>query len=119
MSLDYGKLTKGDAVEGLVPTGRWVRGTVVDLEPSKTRPGATIVTVHLATGHTYRYVNPGKIRRAITAQPMVPDSSVAVPVAPRAAPARALYDRCPKCGDPGEWRSMALVCRKGHGVFAG
>ena len=26
---------------------------------------------------------------------------------------------CPKCGDDGEWRSLALVCRNGHGVFAG
>lgn len=26
---------------------------------------------------------------------------------------------CPKCNDQGEWRSMALVCRNGHGVFAG
>ena len=28
-------------------------------------------------------------------------------------------DSCPKCQDQGEWRSMALVCRNGHGVFAG
>lgn len=26
---------------------------------------------------------------------------------------------CPKCGDKGEWRMMALVCRQGHGRFAG
>ena len=26
---------------------------------------------------------------------------------------------CPKCGDRGEWRSLALVCKNGHGVFAG
>lgn len=28
-------------------------------------------------------------------------------------------DVCPKCGDEGEWRAMALVCRHGHGVFMG
>jgi hypothetical protein len=26
---------------------------------------------------------------------------------------------CPRCGDVGEWRMMALYCRKGHGKFAG
>jgi hypothetical protein len=26
---------------------------------------------------------------------------------------------CPRCGDAGEWRMMALVCRRGHGVFQG
>lgn len=26
---------------------------------------------------------------------------------------------CPRCGDRGEWRALALVCRNGHGVFAG
>lgn len=26
---------------------------------------------------------------------------------------------CPRCGDLGEWRSLALVCRHGHGIFAG
>jgi hypothetical protein len=26
---------------------------------------------------------------------------------------------CPQCGDRGEWKSLALVCTKGHGVFAG
>lgn len=28
-------------------------------------------------------------------------------------------DCCPKCNDRGEWRSLAIVCRNGHGVFAG
>lgn len=26
---------------------------------------------------------------------------------------------CPKCGDKGEWRMLALFCTKGHGRFAG
>ena len=26
---------------------------------------------------------------------------------------------CPRCGDAGEWRAMALVCRNGHGTFVG
>lgn len=26
---------------------------------------------------------------------------------------------CPRCGDKGEWRAMALFCRNGHGKFAG
>lgn len=34
-------------------------------------------------------------------------------------PKKVLHDNCPKCGDRGEWRMMALVCTKGHGVFAG
>ncbi len=24
---------------------------------------------------------------------------------------------CPRCGDSGEWRSLGLVCRRGHGLF--
>lgn len=24
---------------------------------------------------------------------------------------------CPRCGDRGEWRSLGLVCRQGHGLF--
>lgn len=45
---------------------------------------------------------------------------VAKAVAPAPAkPKRVLHDNCPKCGDAGEWRSMALVCRAGHGIFAG
>lgn len=28
-------------------------------------------------------------------------------------------DACPKCGDEGEWRAMALVCRQGHGPILG
>lgn len=32
---------------------------------------------------------------------------------------KIFHDRCPKCGDEGEWRALALVCRNGHGVFAG
>lgn len=36
-------------------------------------------------------------------------------------PARALFEpgTCPKCGDRGQWISLALACRNGHGVFAG
>jgi hypothetical protein len=30
-----------------------------------------------------------------------------------------LHHNCPKCGDEGEWRMCALVCRHGHGIFAG
>lgn len=28
-------------------------------------------------------------------------------------------DVCPVCGDAGEWRAMAVVCRNGHGPFIG
>ena len=36
----------------------------------------------------------------------------------RALPKR-MNDNCPVCGDEGEWKGLGLVCRKGHGVFAG
>lgn len=37
----------------------------------------------------------------------------------RSAPAKKLNDDCPVCHDRGEWRGLALVCRQGHGIFAG
>jgi len=36
-----------------------------------------------------------------------------------ATPKKVLHDSCPTCSDRGEWRMMALVCRNGHGKFAG
>lgn len=30
-----------------------------------------------------------------------------------------LLGLCPNCGDKGEWRSLGLVCRNGHGKFLG
>lgn len=38
---------------------------------------------------------------------------------PAAKPKKAIPEVCPKCGDAGEWRMLALVCRRGHGVFQG
>lgn len=32
---------------------------------------------------------------------------------------KVIPEVCPACGDVGEWRMMALVCRRGHGVFQG
>jgi predicted RNA-binding Zn-ribbon protein involved in translation (DUF1610 family) len=34
-------------------------------------------------------------------------------------PKKVFHHNCPKCGDEGEWRMCALVCRRGHGIFAG
>ena len=32
---------------------------------------------------------------------------------------KIIPETCPKCNDCGEWRSLALTCRNGHGVFQG
>jgi hypothetical protein len=39
------------------------------------------------------------------------------PPAPK--PKKVIPEVCPTCGDVGEWRMLALVCRKGHGKFQG
>jgi hypothetical protein len=39
------------------------------------------------------------------------------PPAPK--PKKVIPEVCPACGDAGEWRMLALVCRKGHGKFQG
>lgn len=37
----------------------------------------------------------------------------------RAPGAKVMHDVCPRCGDRGEWRMLALFCKVGHGRFAG
>lgn len=88
----------GDRVEAC-RNGVWKAGEV------RTRLNETLYTVHMDGDH-----------QALEAYFHVTD--LRAPQAPP-KPQRVLHDACPKCGDAGEWRACALVCRKGHGVFAG
>lgn len=47
------------------------------------------------------------------------DSPILFEILDEDAAAAHAEGTCPRCGDVGEWRTLALVCRNGHGVFAG
>lgn len=103
------KFKPSDQIEVTTDAGiSWVAAELVAFV-KRNMFGVELYEVVLADGTIIKFVPESEIRSKLrhpTSKPITP-------------PKKILHDACPKCGDAGEWRSLALVCRAGHGIFAG